>query len=121
MNFLGNIIWFILGGFLTSVLYCLSGLVMCITVIGIPFGLQLFKFAGLAFWPFGKEVRMNPTEGCLTTVFNILWIIFGWWEIAAVHLVFGLLLCITVIGIPWGVQHFKIAKYSLVPFGCSIE
>lgn len=121
MKVLGNIIWFILGGFLTSLLYCIGGLIMCITIIGIPFGTQLFKFAGLALWPFGKEVEMNPASGCLTVGFNVLWVMFGWWEIAVVHFAFGALLCITVVGIPWGIQHFKLAKYSLVPFGCSIR
>lgn len=121
MNFIGNIIWFLLGGFITSVMYFFSGLVMCITIIGIPFGTKLFKMAGLAFWPFGKTVKSNPVKGCLVTVFNVLWIAFGWWEIALVHLVFGAVLCITVVGIPFGLQHFKMAKYSLFPFGCEIS
>ena len=79
------------------------------------------KLGVLALWPFGKEVRTNPTSGCLTTGFNVLWIIFGWWEIALTHLVFGAILCITIIGIPLGTQHFKLAKYSLFPFGCIIR
>lgn len=118
MNFLGNIIWFLLGGFLTSVMYVLGGLVMCLTIIGIPFGVKIMKLGVLAFWPFGKTVTMDPASGCLTTLFNILWVVFGWWEIALVHLVFGFILCITIIGIPFGKQHFKLARYSLVPFGC---
>ena len=121
MNILGNIVWLLLGGLITSVMYFLGGLIMCVTIIGIPFGVQLFKFSLLALWPFGKEVVMNPAKGCLTTAFNILWVIFGWWEIAAVHMVFCIILCITIIGIPFGKQHFKIAKYSLVPFGCEIK
>ena len=121
MNFLGNIIWFLFGGFLTAMMYIIGGLVMCITIIGIPFGLQIISLGVLAIWPFGREVKMNPTSGCLTTGFNVLWIIFGWWEIALTHLVFGAILCITIIGIPLGVQHFKLAKYSLFPFGCIIH
>ena len=121
MNILGNIIWFLLGGFLTAMMYFIGGLVMCITIIGIPFGVQIMKLGVLALWPFGKEVEMNPTSGCLTTGFNVLWIIFGWWEIALTHLVFGAILCITIIGIPLGTQHFKLAKYSLFPFGCTIR
>ena len=121
MNFLGNIIWFLLGGFLTALMYIIGGLVMCITIIGIPFGLQIISLGILAICPFGREVRTNPTSGCLTTGFNVLWIIFGWWEIAQTHLVFGAILCITIIGIPLGTQHFKLAKYSLFPFGCIIR
>lgn len=121
MNILGNIIWLILGGFITAMMYFFNGLLMCITIIGIPFGLQMFKFAGLSLWPFGREVRSNPTSGCLTTGFNVLWIIFGWWEIALTHIIFGAVLCITIVGIPLGMQHFKLAKYSLFPFGCTIR
>ncbi len=121
MNFLGNIIWLILGGFLTAMMYFICGLIMCITIIGIPFGVQIMKLGVLALWPFGKDVSPNPTSGCLTTVFNVLWIVLGWWEIALIHLVFGAILCITIIGIPLGTQHFKLAKYSLFPFGCSIR
>ena len=121
MKLLGNVIWLVLGGLLTSVMYLCGGLLMCVTVIGIPFGVQLIKFAGLAFWPFGKNVTMDPASGCLTTFFNILWVALGWWEIAVVHLIFGLLLCITVIGIPFGKQHFKLARLSLVPFGCKFN
>lgn len=121
MRFLGNIIWLILGGLLTASLYFICGLFICITIIGIPFGLQLIKFAGLSLWPFGKEVIFNPASGCLSVGFNVLWVLLGWWEIALVHLVFGLILCVTVVGIPWGIQHFKLAKYSVLPFGCSIK
>lgn len=121
MNFLGNIVWFLLGGFLSSLMYFIAGFLMCITIVGIPFGIQLFKFGMFAFWPFGKHVTYTNTSGCLSTVFNVLWVLLGWWEIAAVHAVFGLILCITVIGIPFGVQHFKIAGLSLLPFGRTIE
>jgi len=120
MNLLGNIFWFILGGFITAVLYFLAGLLMCITIIGIPFGVQLFKFALFALMPFGHEVTTKSDAGCLSMGFNVIWILCGWWEIAIVHAVFGLIFCITIIGIPLGVQHFKIAGYSLMPFGRTI-
>ena len=120
MNLLGNIVWLVLGGFLTSVLYFLGGLVMCVTIIGIPFGVKIMKLGLLAFWPFGRDVIMDPASGCLTTVFNVLWIALGWWEIAVVHVFFGALLYITIIGIPFGKQHFKLARLSLLPFGCRI-
>lgn len=120
MSLLGNIVWLILGGLLTSLMYFISGLVMCITIIGIPFGVQLFKFGVFALMPFGHTIGDNGSSGCLSTVFNILWILLGWWEIALVHLVCGLVFCITVVGIPFGLQHFKLAGYSLFPFGRSI-
>lgn len=121
MNLLGNLLWLLLGGLITSVMYIAFGLLMCVTIIGIPFGVKIMKLGVLAFCPFGSTVAMNPVSGCLTTGMNILWIALGWWEIAATHLFFGLILCITIIGIPFGKQHFKLARYSLFPFGCEIS
>lgn len=121
MNFVANLLWLLLGGLLTAALYIAGGLLMCITIIGIPFGVKIIRLGILALWPFGKEVTMNPAAGCLTTGFNILWVIYGWWEIALVHVFFGVILCITIIGIPWGKQHFKLARYSMFPFGCEIK
>lgn len=118
MKTLGNLLWLILGGLLVAVLYVLVGLVMCITIIGIPFGIQLFKLGSWALWPFGRELVDAPGEpGCLSIAMNVIWLLLGWWEIALVHLFFGLLLCITIVGIPWGVQHLKMALGSLIPFG----
>ena len=121
MNFIGNLLWLILGGLLTAIMYFLFGLLLCITIIGAPFGVKIIKMAGLALFPFGKKVAPDPAEGCFTTIFNVLWILLGWWEIAAVHAVFGIFLCLTIVGIPFGKQHFKMAKYSLFPFGCKIS
>ena len=120
MNFIGNLLWLILGGLLASVLYFFGGLLMCITIIGIPFGFQLFKFGVFCLMPFGHEVKPKSDFGCLALFFNILWILLGWWEVALVHVFFGLVFCITIIGIPFGVQHFKIAMYSALPFGREI-
>lgn len=118
MNFLGNLVWLIMGGLITALMYWLSGLVMCITIIGIPFGVQLFKIGTMVLWPFGHDlVPKENAGGCLGIAFNILWILLGWWEIALTHLTFGLILCCTIVGIPWGVQHFKLAIGSLLPFG----
>ena len=100
MSTLGNILWFILGGFILAIYYAVFGLLMCITIVGIPFGIQLFKLAGLALCPFGKDVEVLSDSGCLPVAFNILWILTGWWEIAIVHLVLGVLCAITIIGIP---------------------
>lgn len=122
MKFLGNLIWILFGGFLIALLYFVVGLVMCVTIVGIPFGIQLFKLGAFALWPFGHELVYRSTEpGCLSSVMNLLWILLGWWEIALLHVVFGLLFCITIIGIPFGVQHFKMAGNSLFPFGREIR
>lgn len=118
MRFLGNLIWLLFGGLLVSIGYVLGGLLLCLTIIGIPFGVQCFKIAGLALWPFGYELAYKEdSPGCLGTVMNILWILFGGIEICLTHIVFGLILCLTVIGIPWGTMHFKLAGLALVPFG----
>lgn len=121
MRLLGNLIWLVMGGLLIAAVYFLVGLLMCLTVIGIPFGLQLFKLGAYALWPFGHELVSGPGQpGCVSVVMNLLWILLGWWEIALTHLFFGLLLCITVVGIPWGLQHFKMALNALFPFGKEI-
>ena len=118
MKFLGNLIWILLGGLITALMYWFVGLIMCITIIGIPFGVQLFKIGLLSLWPFGHELVPTTNDGgCIQLIFNILWIVLGWWEIALTHLTFGLILCCTIGGIPWGVQHFKLALASLLPFG----
>ncbi|MCR4825100.1 MAG: YccF domain-containing protein [Bacteroidales bacterium] len=122
MKFLGNLLWLILGGFLVALIYYIVGLLLCITIVGIPFGYQLFKLGTYALWPFGHELVDGPNEpGCLSVVMNLLWILLGWWEIALVHLVCGLLLCVTVIGLPWGLQHFKMALNAIFPFGKEIR
>ena len=122
MKILGNIIWLILGGIIIALFYYLVGLLMCITIVGIPFGVQLFKLGTYALWPFGHELVDGPNEpGCISVVMNLIWILLGWWEIAVLHLAFGLLFCITIVGIPWGVQHFKMAIGSVFPFGKEIH
>ena len=121
MNLLLNIIWLICGGFLICVEYIVSSLLLMITIVGIPFGMQTMKIAGLALWPFGKEVRSGERSGgCLYILMNVLWIFLGGIWICLSHLGFGVLLCITVIGIPFGMQHFKLAALALAPFGKDI-
>ena len=121
MKFIGNIIWMVLGGLLISLYYAIMGLLFCITIIGIPFGMQLFKMAGFALWPFGHEVTSGPNDsGCLAIIMNIIWIVFGGIEIALMHVSLGIGFCITIIGIPFGLQHFKMALLALVPFGKNI-
>src|SRR5215813_13313241 len=109
MNLLGNLIWLIFGGLLAAIGYFFGGFALCLTIIGIPFGLQCFKIAGLVLWPFGKKVVPTRTPGGgLSLLCNIIWILTGGLYTALVHVVFGLLLCLTIIGIPFGKQHFKL-------------
>lgn len=120
MNLIGNLIWIIFGGFIIFIEYMISGLLLCVTIVGIPFGLQCFKIGVASLAPFGLKVGNRPpgvTGGCLTTFFNILWIFCGGIWIALTHLIFGLLFCITIIGIPFGRQHFKLMSLCLTPFG----
>lgn len=121
MKFLGNIIWLVLGGIITAIEYLIASIVMIITIIGIPFGLQTLKLARLALWPFGSTVTDKENSGgCLSVAMNIIWILIGGIWISLTHLFFGLFLCITIIGIPFGLQHFKMAALALTPFGKEI-
>ncbi len=122
MKFIGNILWLIMGGLVVSLYYALMGILFCITVIGIPFGLQLIKMAGLALWPFGRDVHSDSNDGgCLAIIMNVIWIIFGGIEIALLHIGFGIACCLTIVGIPFGMQHFKMAILAFVPFGKKIS
>ena len=121
MGCLMNVLWLVFGGILTAVEYMIASLLMMITIVGIPFVMQIMKVAGLALWPFGKEVRSGERSGgCLYILMNVLWIFLGGIWICLSHLGFGVLLCITVIGIPFGMQHFKLAALALAPFGKDI-
>lgn len=118
MNLVLNIIWIICGGFIICLEYILSSLLLMCTIVGIPFGIQTFKLGILSLCPFGCEVRSTLTAGgCLGTLMNVLWIFLGGIWICISHLLLGLLLCITIIGIPFGRQHFKLATLALTPFG----
>ena len=118
MGTLGNIIWLVFGGFLVFLEYMVAGLLLCLTIIGIPFGLQAFKLAQLALWPFGTNIGYKSSApGCLSTIMNLIWLIIGGIWIALTHLIFGVLLGITIIGIPWAKQHFKLVSLALTPFG----
>jgi len=113
MKTIGNILWFIFTGLFTALGFLMLGVVWCITIIGIPFGLQAFKFAGLALWPFGKKV----TKGASHPIANIIWLIFGGFGLVLGYLFLGVIWCITILGIPFGKQCFKLAKLSIAPFG----
>lgn len=121
MKTLGNIIWLIFGGLIIALEYFIASIVLFITIIGIPFGLQTMKLAGLALWPFGKTTRMKEKgSGCLATFMNVLWILIGGIWIAISHILFGIILAITIIGIPFAKQHFKLAALAVTPFGMEV-
>ncbi|MBQ8770997.1 MAG: YccF domain-containing protein [Bacteroides sp.] len=118
MSILMNILWLLLGGIVTAIEYVISSLAMMVTIIGIPFGIQTLKLSFLALCPFGKRIETSPQAGgCLNIIMNILWILLGGIWISLTHLAFGIVLCITIIGIPFGRQHFKLAALALTPFG----
>lgn len=118
MSCLGNLLWFIFGGLSLGLSWLLAGLLWCLTIVGIPVGIQCFKLASLAFFPFGKEVRYGGGAG--SAVLNVFWMIFSGIPLAIEALLVGCLFCITIIGIPFGKQCFKIAKLALMPFGTTI-
>jgi uncharacterized membrane protein YccF (DUF307 family) len=118
MSCLGNIIWLIFGGLVAGLGYIIGGVVLCLTIIGIPFGLQSIKLGVATFAPFGKEIHeVDNANSVLRVTFNILWIIFFGWEIAIAHLLGAAILAITIIGIPFAAQHIKLIPLSLMPFG----
>ncbi len=121
MSVLLNILWIILGGFFVFCGYFLGGIVLCLSIIGIPWGLQCFKLSILALFPFGSEVSVRfpdstPTSG-INIILNIIWLIFGGLWVVLNHLVWGVVLCVSIIGIPFGIQHFKLMKLGFTPFG----
>jgi uncharacterized membrane protein YccF (DUF307 family) len=118
---LGNLLWLVFSGFWLALGYAASGAVLCLTIIGIPFGLQAFKLAAFTLWPFGSKVVDAPGGGGpLSLVFNVLWLIFFGWGLFLAHLATGLLLCVTIIGIPFGLQSFKLSVLALWPFGRTV-
>lgn len=122
MNLLGNILWLILGGIILFLEYFIGGLVLCLTIIGIPFGLQCIKLSFVALFPFGKEiVTKESNSGCLSVVMNIIWILVGGIWVALTHLVFALICAITIIGIPFARQHIKLMELSFAPFGKEVR
>ena len=122
MSLIGNIIWLIFGGFFAGLGYILGGLALCITIIGLPLGLKAIGFGFTVMLPFGKSVQATDSSGgCLATVFNILWLVLFGWEIALVHLGFGIIFGITIIGIPFALQHFKLVPVALFPFSYKLS
>lgn len=118
MGCLGNVIWFLFGGILSGLSWIVSGILCCCTIVGIPLGLQCFKFATLAFFPFGKEIQYGG--GAVSLLANIIWLICCGVPMAVENAICGVVFCVTIIGIPFGMQFFKIAKLALMPFGAQI-
>ena len=122
MNFLGNILWIVLGGFLVFLFYLIGSVILMVTVIGIPFGIQTLKLAAFALLPFGKTTRQSERAGgCLYIVMNIVWLLFAGIELAVIHLVLAVIFALTIIGIPFANQHIKLALLALTPFGSDIK
>jgi uncharacterized membrane protein YccF (DUF307 family) len=120
MRTIGNILWLLLAGIWLAAGYAVAGLLLCITIIGIPFGVQAFKLAGFSLWPFGRTVVDAPGGGCLEVGFNVLWLVVFGWGLFLAHVAAGVVLCITIIGIPFGVQAFKLSVVALWPFGRAV-
>lgn len=121
MKTIGNIVWFVLCGVWLGIAYVLAGVLSCLTLIGIPFGIQSFKLAGYVMWPFGRELVGSGGHRFSKGVMNIIWIIIGGLWLAIGHVLFGVVLCITILGIPFGLKNFSMAKLALFPFDFSVE
>ncbi len=122
MSALGNIVWLIFGGVFAGIGYFLAGLILCATIIGIPFGVQAMHIGIAALMPFGKQVVPKARgSGCLPVGFNILWVVLFGWVIAINHLLFGLILAVTIVGMPFARQHFKLLKLSILPFSYKLQ
>jgi uncharacterized membrane protein YccF (DUF307 family) len=112
-----NVLWLVLAGFWMFLAYLVAGLVLLITIIGIPFGIAAFRIGFFALWPFGRQVVKKPTAGLGSGIGNVLWFILAGWWLALAHIVTGVLLCLTIIGIPLGLANFKLVPVSLLPLG----
>lgn len=121
MNIFLNILWAVFGGLMIAIEYAISSVLMMITIVGIPFGLQTMKLAAVALWPFGTDVVSTGfPSGCLAGLMNVIWWFIGGIPIALTHLLWGIIFSITIIGLPFGIQHFKLMRLALFPFGKSI-
>ena len=121
MKTIGNILWVLFGGIFIAIEYFVSSIILFVTIVGIPFGIQTLKLAAVALWPFGKEIKSkNESFSFLSAIMNIIWFLIGGIWISLTHLAFGILFSITIIGLPFGLQHFKLAKLAIMPFGREI-
>ncbi|MFI2755223.1 YccF domain-containing protein [Cellulomonas sp. P22] len=120
MNTLLNLIWFVLAGFWLAIGYVVAGIICCVLIITIPFGIASFRMANYVLWPFGRTVVDKPTAGAMSTIGNVIWLIVAGWWLALEHIVTGIAQCITIIGIPLGLANFKMVPISLMPLGKQI-
>jgi uncharacterized membrane protein YccF (DUF307 family) len=117
-----NVLWFVLGGFLVSLAYLLGGIILCLTIVGIPFGIQCFKLSVLGMAPFGKEIReTEPPGGAIAILMNIIWIILPGLELALIHLFLAFVFGLTIIGLPFATQHLKMTRLAILPFGFKVR
>lgn len=117
---LGNVLWFLLAGWWLAILYAVAGLIACVLIVTIPFGIASFRLAGYALWPFGRRVVVHRGAGVASLLGNVLWIVLFGWELFLAHVLAGALLCVTIVGIPFGVASFKMAGLALVPLGTRV-
>jgi uncharacterized membrane protein YccF (DUF307 family) len=120
MRTVGNLLWFVLAGWWLALAYALAGVLACLLIVTIPFGIASFRLAGYALWPFGRRVVVRRSAGVASAIGNVLWILLFGWELALLHLVAGLLLMVTIIGIPFGIASIKLAVLALVPLGTQV-
>ena len=120
MKLLLNVIWLVLCGWWMAIAYVLAGIVCAILIITIPFAIASFRIASYVIWPFGRSVQMRREAGIGSLIGNIIWIILVGWELAIGHLTAGILLCLTIIGIPLGLANFKLIPISLLPLGTQV-
>lgn len=118
MRSIGNLLWFLFGGFISGMGWLLAGLLWCITIVGIPWAVQCFKFSSVSFFPFKKDIRYGG--GATSLILNVIWILVSGIPLAVANLILGILLCATIVGIPFGMQFFKISKLALMPFGAQV-
>ena len=120
MRTIGNILWFILAGWWLALYYVLCGLLACILIVTIPFGIAAFRLAGYSLWPFGRTVVTARSAGVASVIGNILWIVLFGWQLFLAHIAAGIVLCLTIIGIPFGIAAFKLSVLALVPLGTRV-
>lgn len=120
MRLLLNLLWLVLSGFWMAIGWVVAGVLVSITIIGIPFGVQAFKLAGYVLWPFGRTLIPSQSRTGLSFLGNVIWFVFAGWWLALGHVISGALQCLTIIGIPFGIANFKIAGAALVPFGKTV-
>ncbi|OZM70551.1 hypothetical protein CFN78_24395 [Amycolatopsis antarctica] len=120
MNLILNVIWLVLSGFWMAIGYAVAGVICCVLIITIPFGIASFRMANYALWPFGRTLIDRRGAGAGSLLGNIIWVIFAGWWLTLGHIVTGILLCITIIGIPLGIANFKMVPVSILPLGKDI-